>query len=200
MNRTRPRTSSRKISFRLHVIALGIAVGLYSGIAFFSFSTSAQTIVVESSPTAIRIGERLTYSVSIGHLQNAGYAELYAVSRGRLADKDAIELRAKFKTLDLASATFFMIDESRTTFISPSTGLPLHTSIIQNASALPRETTQSFLTAPTPHADLLTMIYRIRQAGGTGSLTTQENDKVYSKDRCRRIRLLGSVGSKRVFY
>src|SRR5688572_7664426 len=138
MNRTRPRTSSRKISFRLHVIALGLAVGLYSAMSFLSFSTAAQTIALESSPTAIRIGERLTYSVSIGRFQNAGYAELYAVSRGRLAERDAIELRAKFKTLELASATFFLIDESRTTFISPSTGLPLHTSIIQNASAIPK--------------------------------------------------------------
>ena len=69
---------------------------------------------------------------------NAAYGELYCVSRGRLGDKDAIELRAKFKTLDLASVAFYMIDESRVTFASPLTGLPLHTSITQNAFGLPK--------------------------------------------------------------
>jgi hypothetical protein len=106
--------------------------------------------------------------------------ELYCVSRGRLADKDAIELRAKFKTLDLASVAFYMIDESRITFVSPSTGFPLHTSITQNAFGLPKETVQSFLALPTQNADILTMIYRLRQAGGTGSLTMQEGEKVYN--------------------
>lgn len=143
----------------------------------FLVSTPRAQPIAEAN--GFRIGERLTYSISIGRLPNAGYAELYCVSRGRIEDKDAIELRAKFKTLDLASA-YYMIDESRTTFVSPSTGLPLQTSVNQNAFGLPKETTQNFLAAPTPHADLLTLIYRIRQSSGAGSLTMQDSDKVYS--------------------
>jgi hypothetical protein len=141
-----------------------------------TLSPRAQTL---TEPNGFRVGERLTYSVSIGRFSNAAYGELYCVSRGRLGDKDAVELRAKFKTLDLASAVF-LLDESRTTFASPATGLPLHTSITQNTFGLPKETIQSFLAAPTPHADLLTMIYKLRQSGGTGSLTMQEGEKVYS--------------------
>jgi hypothetical protein len=52
--------------------------------------------------------------------------------------------------------------------------------VIQNAAAIPKETSHSFLAVPTPHVDLLTMIYRLRQMGGSGSLTMQENDRVYS--------------------
>ena len=142
-----------------------------------SEQAAAQTLVTESN--GIRIGERLTYSISIDRYPNMAYAEIYAVSRGRIAEKDAIELRTKFKTLDLASAAFYLIDESRTTFVSPSNGLPLYVSVNQNAFALPKETIFNYLAVPSPHFDLATMIYRIRQTGGSGSLTLQENEKVY---------------------
>ncbi|MEP6704471.1 MAG: DUF3108 domain-containing protein [Acidobacteriota bacterium] len=146
-------------------------------LALFPASPSHAQVSVDTS--GFRIGERLTYNISLGRFPSAAYAELYCVSRGRLGDKDAIELRAKFKTLDLASAVY-LIDENRTTFVSTSTGLPLHTSVVQNSFGLPKETVLSFLAAPTPHADLLTMIYRLRQSGGTGSLTMQEGERVYS--------------------
>ncbi|MEO8042798.1 MAG: DUF3108 domain-containing protein [Acidobacteriota bacterium] len=176
MTRTKSRSSQRNISFRQQVIALACLV-LTSFAAFcLTSSLRAQTI---SEANGFRIGERLTYNVSIGRFPNAAYAELFCVSRGRLGDKDAIELRAKFKTLDLASAVF-LIDESRTTFASPATGLPVYTSITQNTFGLPKETVQSFVAAPTPHADVLTMIYKLRQSGSTGSLTMQEGEKVYS--------------------
>lgn len=145
---------------------------------FISSPVTAQTSVAETA--GIRVGERLTYTVSIGRFPNMAYAELFAVSRGRIGDKDAIELRTKFKTLDLASATFHLIDETRTTFASPATGLPLYVSVNQNAFGLPKETISNFLAAPTPHFDLATMIYKIRQSDGTGSVTLQENEKVYS--------------------
>ncbi len=172
MTRTKSQSSQRNNSFRPELIALVVLTLVAPMTAVFT----------QTGPEAngFRIGERLTYNVSIGRFPIAAYSELYCVSRGRLGDKDAIEVRAKFKTLDLASAAFFLIDESRTTFVSPSTGLPLHTSVNQNAFGLPKETVHNFLSTPTPHADLLTMIYRLRQSGGTGSLTMQDGDKVYS--------------------
>src|SRR4030095_6926934 len=169
-------TSQRKGSFRLHALVFAALSLAALAAAFLPFSSQAQT---PAEIAGFRIGERLTYNVTIGRFANAAYGELYCVSRGKLGDKDAIELRAKSKTLDLASAAFYLIDEGRTTFVSPATGLPLYTSINQNTFGLPKETTQSFLSAPTPHADLLTAIYRIRQNGGTGSLTMQEGEKVY---------------------
>jgi hypothetical protein len=177
MNLTKDRTSRRMHSFRLLTIILAAAALALSAALSLNLPADAQTTTLEAN--GFRIGERLTFNVSIGRFRDAAYAELYTVSRGRLGDKDAIELRAKFKTLDLASAASYLIDESRTTYVSPSTGLPLYTSVIENASGLPKETIQNYLAAPTLHADLLTMIHKIRQSGGTGSLTMQENDKVY---------------------
>jgi hypothetical protein len=178
------RTGNR--SSKLNRLYLLTAIGLTAVISFVfaplppsSLRALAQT-TGEVEPTGIRVGERLTFNVAIGRYPNMAYAELYAVSRGRIADKDAIELRTKFKTLDLASATFYLIDETRTTFASPINGSPLYVSVTQNAFGLPKETITNFLTTPTPHFDLATMIYRIRQAGGPGSLTLQENEKVYS--------------------
>jgi hypothetical protein len=179
MYKTKYRTSKRNRSLQPLTFLVALAVFLYVFL-FVPFSGSPSKAQTVSDPNGFRIGERLTYSVSIGRFANAAYGELYCVSRGRLADKDAIELRAKFKTLDLASVAFYMIDESRVTFASPLTGLPVHTTVTSNAFGLPKETVQSFLAAPTPHADILTMIYRMRQSGGTGSLTMQEGEKVYN--------------------
>ena len=173
MKRMNLRTSLRKALMR------SVLFGLAAGFAIWSVATvvSAQAVVPESN--GFRLGERLTYNVSVGRYRNAAYAELYTVSRGRIGDKDAIELRAKFKTLNIASAATYLVDQTRTTFVSPTTLLPLYTSINQGVYGLPQETTQNFLTAPSPHTDLLTMIHRLRRSGGTGSVTMQENDKVY---------------------
>jgi hypothetical protein len=153
------------------VIAIGCWLGTPS-------SSNAQTVAAEAG--GIRVGERLTFNVSTERVSNVAYAELYAVSRGRIGDKDAIEVRSKMKTLDLASATHYLIDETRTTFVSPSSGLPLYVSVTQNAFGLPRETISNFLSAPSTNFDLSTAMYKIRQLGGNGSLTLQENDRVYS--------------------
>lgn len=156
---------------------LGCAIIVVIGICSFFRVICAQGVPIDSS--GFRIGERLTYSVSLAKHPNMAYAELYVVSGGRIGDKDAVEIRSKFKTLDLASATFHLVDETRTTFASPVTGGPLHVTVNENAFGLPKETVFNFLAAPTPHYDLATMIYRLRQLGGNGSLTLIENDKVY---------------------
>ena len=177
MTRSKSGTPQRNSSSRLKIYTLAAIALILSPSLFAPRISTAQTI---TDTDVCRVGERLTYNISIGRYRNAAYAEIHCVSRGRLGEKDAVELRAKFRTLDLASAAFYMIDESRTTFAAPSTGLPLYASITQNAFGLPKETAQNFSSAPTPHADLLTMIYKLRQSGGNGSLTMQNGEKVYS--------------------
>lgn len=162
-----------KFSSRL-VLCVSIAV---YGLLLCS-KVAAQAPVADAN--GFRIGERLTYNISIGVYRNAAYAELYTVSRGRLGDKDAIEMRAKFKTVNIASAALYLVEQSRTTFASPTTGLPLYTSVTEGSAAFPKETTQSYLTNPTPHTDLLTMIHRLRRSSGSGSVTMIENGKVYN--------------------
>lgn len=149
---------------------------------FLLKSVSAQTSENPDNlpPTPFRIGEKLTYGVSFGRFKNAGFAEVYVVSRGKLNDKDAIELHSKFKTNEVVSAAFYLLDESRTTFASADTGLPLYIRKTSNTGVSPNEIISNFLTTPTQNFDLLTLIYRIRNAGGIGSFLLQEDEKIFS--------------------
>ncbi len=139
---------------------------------------SAQT-TPQGSETPFRIGERLTYTVGFERFTNVAYAEIQTVSRGRIGDVDAVELRSKVKTLEFLSAAFYLIDESRTIFASPDTGLPLYVSRTQNIGGLPKEAIQNYLAAPTSNFDLVTMIYKIRHSNGSGTINIQEGEKVY---------------------
>lgn len=137
-----------------------------------------------------RVGEKLTYNISFNKINNAAYAEIYAVSRGRLGEKDAVELRSKIKTMDLTSSAFYLLDEARTTYASPATALPLYIRKISNAGVLPRETVYNYLVNPTATNDLLTLIYQVRNAGGVGTFSFQENEKNYG------ISLQNTVGER----
>lgn len=164
--------------FRRYIIA-ALATVFFCA-AFAAIGTALpQASQSVSLPTVFRVGERLTYNVSFGRFSSVAYGEVYVASRGRLADKDAVEIRAKFKTLDLVSAAFFLVDESRTTFASAESGLPLYTVRTQNLGGLPRETAVNYLAAPTSNVDLLTLIYKIRYSTGAGAVTLAENDKTY---------------------
>lgn len=127
-----------------------------------------------------KVGERITYSLSFGNFNNIGYAEIFAASSGKLAGKDAVELRTKFKTSSFVNAAFYELDESRTTFASAESGFPLYTKIVQNSSVMPKETVKNYLTAPAATHDFVTLIYQIRRAGGSGSFTFTEDEKVYA--------------------
>lgn len=138
--------------------------------------TASQTIPA----TAFRIGERLTYNISFEKFNNAAFAEIYTVSRGKLGERDAVELRAKIKTNDLVSAAFYLLDESRTTFASAETGLPLYIRKTFNATVSPKDTTYNYTVSPTINYDLLTLIYKARSVGAVGNFTLQEDDKIYN--------------------
>lgn len=163
------------------VLALTLLAGL-TAILFDNFQViSAQEAVkiVTLPPTPFRVGERLTYNVSFENIENAAYAEIYAVSRGKLGEKDAVELHSKIKTNELVSA-FYLIDESRTTFAASESGLPLYSRKTSNAGVTPKETVNNYLVIPTAYNDLLTVIYQARNANGAGSFSFQEDDKIYN--------------------
>ena len=131
-------------------------------------------------PTPFRIGERLTYAFTFEKFKNAGYAEIFVVSRGKLGEKDAVELRSKLSTNEFVSAAFYFLDESRTTYAESVTGLPLYIRNTSNASVLPKETISNFLTSQSNGYDWLTLIYQARNSGGVGSFTLQEDGRVYN--------------------
>jgi len=147
--------------------------------AILAASLNAQVPEKASMPTPFRIGEKITYSVSFDKFSDVAYAEIYAVSRGNLSGKDSVELRSKIKTLNFFSAAFYAVDEIRTTYVAADTGLPLYVSKTENLGGLPKETIFDYLKAPTINHDLLALIYRIRQSGGSGAATLVENEKTY---------------------
>src|SRR5687768_17611046 len=78
----------------------------------------------QDTPSIFRLGEKLSYNVSFGKFANAAYAETFVASRGKLSGRDAVELRGRVKTLEMVSAAFFMVDETRSVYAAPDTGLP----------------------------------------------------------------------------
>ena len=170
-----PERSTRltRIAVRQGQLAFVFLIVCFLSIGAALSGTSSQ----EGSP-GFKIGERLTYTVGFEKYNNVAYAEFYTVSRGKIGETDAVELRARFKTLDILSA-FYLIDESRTIFAAPDTALPLYLSRTQYTGGLPKETIQNNLTTPTGNYDLVTMIYKIRLSDGSGTLNLYENERVY---------------------
>src|SRR5688500_18846767 len=85
---------------------LRFAVAFLALFGFFVFGiavwekVSAQNTVKAQTLSNFRIGERLTYNFSFEKFENVAYAEIYVVSQGKLGEKNAVELRSKFKTVD----------------------------------------------------------------------------------------------------
>jgi hypothetical protein len=163
--------------FRLRVVVLGalmicVTVSLIVGV------TASARSALQTSP--FRIGEKLTYQVSFGKFANAGFAELQVVSRGKMSGKRVVELRSRIKTLEFVSATFFQLDEARTVYADPDTGLPLYIVKTANDGPLPKETISNYLSQPTQSFDLLTVIYKARENGGNGTYPLFENDQSYT--------------------
>jgi len=157
---------------------IALLAGILLLASAFSFSQELAKPVV--APSGIRVGERLTYNMSFELYENVGYAEMFAVSRGKLGDADALELRAKFKTTGIFSAAFFQFDESRTTFVGWESGSPLLVKRHDNLGASARETVTNYLAAPAPGFDIVSLIYRSRATAGSGSFNLVENDHTYS--------------------
>ena len=132
-----------------------------------------------SAQSQFRIGERITYSVSFDKIGDAAYAEIYTVSRGALLGKDAIELRMRMKTLNTVGSGFSELDEVRTTFVDPASGMPIYLSRVERSSGLPKETSTDLQKSASVNLDLVSLIYKIRHSDGSGASNFQEGDKIY---------------------
>ncbi|QQS42243.1 MAG: DUF3108 domain-containing protein [Acidobacteriota bacterium] len=159
------------------VLFLAASAILLAAISFENSTVSA--LQPDANP---KVGEKLTYSISFNNFDIAGYAEIHVVSKGKLEGRDAVELSAKLKSVDLVSAAFYTWDESRTTFIAPETGYPLLVKELANTGPFPRETTRSYLEQPSTAFDLLSMIYRVRSLGGAGSFSVLEDERIHNFD------------------
>lgn len=156
-------------------VLFSLGILLWSGTV-----TAAQQPDTNLPPTPFRIGERLSYNFSFERYRDIAFGEIHVVSRGKLGEADAVELRSRFKTLDLVSAAFFTVDESRTTFAAAETGAPLYVRRTNNASIQSHQVVSNYLNNPANGFDLLTLIYKIRNSGGSGIFTLLENDRTYN--------------------
>ena len=144
------------------------------------FTPTANAQAVAASPRLFRIGEKLTYNLSFGKINDGGYAEMYVVSSGRLSGKDVVEIRSRSKTQGIINAAFFTLDESRTVFAAPDTGLPLYVRRVTHEGPEPTEVVNNYLKDPTSNFDLLTVMYKAREAGGIGTYPFLEGGQTYT--------------------
>ncbi|MBX3292488.1 MAG: DUF3108 domain-containing protein [Acidobacteria bacterium] len=128
----------------------------------------------------LRVGEKFSYTLSFGPSENAGVADIGITSSGKIEGRDALELRANIKTVELISAAFIKLDETRTTYLDAATGLPLFSGRVDRTGPLPVSTSSSFFKEAAVDHDLLSLIYAIRNAGGSGSFTVREGGAVHS--------------------
>ena len=178
---TRPSTpenpmNSLYASFHRTILRFVFASATASFLIAAALAQASETVDVSQ----FRVGERITYNLSTERYPNAGFAELSVVSRGRLGNRDAIELSSKFKTVDLFSATGFLADETISTFVAPETGMPLYVKRTNFTAGLPRESTYSYLVNPASGFDMLSLIYRLRGSFVGGSSILLENGKSYT--------------------
>src|SRR4051812_11415358 len=103
-----------------------------------------QTEAVTAGATHFRIGEKLSYTLSFEKMSTAGTAELFVASRGKLAGRDVVELRSRIRTVDIVNAAFLSLDETRTVYASPETGLPLYSTKTSH-TGIPKEAVSNYL-------------------------------------------------------
>lgn len=153
--------------------------GVFAAFLLFLCLTEISVGQEAANAGSFPVGERITYSITMEKFQNVAYAETFVVSTGRVAERDAVEIRTRLKTVSFASAAFYLIDETRTTYAAVDTGLPIFIRRIDLTSGLPTEKEIDLASSPPNGHDLATLIYAIRKSGSSGSLMLEENGKPY---------------------
>lgn len=149
-----------------------LCIAAFLAVAFLSPLVAAQI-------SSVRIGEKITYNVAIEHLDNAAFAETYIVSTGKVGDRDAIEMRTRFKTLNLASAAFFLVDESTTTYVSPTSGLPIYSRREEFTGGLPKATVRDYAVGQASGHDLNSLMIWVRSLGQPGNYSIQDDERTF---------------------
>lgn len=131
------------------------------------------------NPTGFRVGEKVSFNLAFEQFGNVGFIELNTISRGKFANRDAVELYARVKTFDIVGAAFAQIDEKRTVYAAADTGLPLYIDGISASAGIPKRKVVSNLDVQVPALEMATMIQRVRAAGANGSFTFSEGGETY---------------------
>lgn len=123
-------------------------------------------------------GEKLTYRILFDGYENAGYAELHVVGRGRLENRDAVEIRTRLKTTNFVGAALIRANETRIAYADPVTGASFFTKVIEDPDGFARERAIDMRSGGSV-SDLVSLIYALRRQTGIGSVPFVENGKEY---------------------
>ncbi len=122
------------------------------------------------------IGERLTYNISFASYPSAAFAETYVVSTGKYGDRDAVYVQGRVVTTDFVNAAFFSVDETRQLLVTPDTGLPLLSKVINDENGMPREKVTDHKGPAAAH-DWLSALFQLRfSTAPSGVLSIQEDN------------------------
>jgi len=166
--------------FRYQLMIRPVIVMIFTVLCAFVCPVFAQTAAETAATPRFRNGEKLTYNVSFGNLLNAAYFEMAVVSRGKLSGQDVVELRSTLKTLGVVDAAFLQVNETRTVYAAPDSGLPVFIRKVITSGVEPKEIISDFLKEPTSSFDLLSLIYKARDVKGSGTFQLNENGQHYT--------------------
>jgi hypothetical protein len=152
------------------------------------------------SQAPYRVGEHLTYTVSFSNFPTAAHVELQVVGRGQLYGREGVELRSHVETIGVVSAALYAINNSYTSYVDPSNGLPYHVQQSIREGARVQDVTQDYNTTASDTAltsrqdvavtantfDFLSALFRLRAMplaqGATYALDVRNGDAVYNAE------------------
>ena len=111
-----------KLKFSLKLTQLTVL--LVSLTCTIAAQQKSEAAAAPLSPSAYRVGERLTYNVDFSNFISAAHVELFVAARGTFFNRDGIRLRAHVETTGVVNAALLSLNNDYTTYIDPQTGLP----------------------------------------------------------------------------
>jgi len=171
--------AARNLKYRIfRAMVFGAAISTL----VFAVFLPAGNVGRAQTTTTLKTGERLTYNISFGNLDSAGFAETRVVSKGKLEGRDAVELFGKLTSFELLNAAFYSWDFERTVFVSPIDGSPLYIKETSKNGIAPLVTVRNYLNGAAPEFDLLSLLFRVRTFGGVGNFSILEGGERHNVD------------------
>lgn len=159
----------KRSSSILNLFALGVFVAL------LVVAVSAQSTTAPATAGPFRIGEHISYNVSLDKFKNVAFVETNVVSRGQIAGKNVVEIESRFKTEGFVSAAIVLIDERRTDYAAIDDGRPLLIKRVLDGGVTARQIDIDNTKAATAPFDLVTALFKAREVNGSGSFPFAED-------------------------
>lgn len=152
------------------------------------------------SAAPYRVGEQLTYNVAFSNFPTAAHIELRVTGRGQFYGREGVELHAHVETTGIVYAALYALNNTYTTYVDPSTGLPYRARQSVQEGARVEDVTHDFnaaagasaippaqtVTAPGGAFDFVSALQRIRALplaqGATYTLSVRNGAALYNAE------------------